>query len=160
MRPLNLQGGVYGRLAVIDKAPSQSKGTLWNCLCDCGQVSVVRGTSLIKGGTKSCGCLNLEKRTKHGDTKGTGWTVEYGAWENMKSRCYNENATGYEDYGGRGIKVCDRWLASYENFLEDMGRKPGKGYSIDRINVDGNYEPSNCRWTTTFEQARNKRRHD
>ena len=84
-------------------------------------------------------------------------TTEYTSWCQMKQRCYNPNATGYSDYGGRGIQVCERWLNSYDNFLEDLGRKPYPSYSLDRIDGDGDYEPGNCRWASKRVQAQNRR---
>ena len=93
----------------------------------------------------------------HGESKTR--SVEYGTWSRVKTRCYNQKSKDYKDYGGRGIKMCDSWLNSYESFLRDMGRRPKGRYSLDRINVNGNYEPSNCRWATDKEQANNKRKY-
>ena len=94
---------------------------------------------------------------KHGFTSSVYKPPEYIAWGNMKQRCFNKNFVSYHRYGGRGITVCERWLNSFENFISDMGFRPAKGYSIDRINNDGNYEPSNCRWATKTEQLLNRK---
>lgn len=110
---------------------------------------------------KSCGCMRAKalklSNTKHGFCgKGNIHPTEYTSWREMKTRCYNKNNKSYKNYGARGIKVCDGWLNSFENFYIDMGPKP-KGYSLDRINNDGDYEPSNCRWATALQQANNRR---
>lgn len=131
------------------------------CICDCGTILSVIGRNLRKGITESCGCFQKERaaaaQEKHGHSPRTGATRTYYSWTAMIGRCSRPNNCGYKWYGARGIRVCDRWLNSFENFLEDMGERP-KGKSLDRINNDGNYEPSNCRWATQKEQIRNQRK--
>lgn len=134
---------------------------MWVCRCDCGATSAaVRCTPLTAGRIVSCGCLRMEKlleiRTTHGDTKG-GNTCEYSTWCHIKQRCHNPDDPAYFRYGGRGIHVCRRWMDSFVNFLNDMGRRPTKFHSIERLNNNGNYSPSNCKWATKWEQMRNTR---
>lgn len=108
----------------------------------------------VPGGLKRiCKKCEINSAMKRHKDKGP----EYKAWVSMKSRCYNPNENGYEHYGGRGIKVCDRWLDDYQSFLDDMGKRPSLNHSIDRIDNDGNYEPSNCKWSEPYEQVRNQR---
>jgi len=153
---IDLTGQTFGKLKVLGiavRAGRNSRGhatpTKWQCLCDCGKESVVAGKDLRNGRTRSCGCLRADSMRASFRTHGEGsykfYTPEYSAWQSMRGRCLNPNNTKYYCYGARGIKVCERWN-SYENFLQDMGRKPDKRYSLDRINVNGDYEPSNCRW--------------
>lgn len=144
----------FGFLSVIRFAGIRRVGkdaqpkTLWTCRCTCGVKFIVQGQSLVSGNTRSCGCLGrIERKTPK----------EEKAWRTMLWRCYNSNHKKYKDYGGRGIRVCRRWRNSFENFLSDMGKAPSLRHSLDRKKVNGNYTPSNCKWSTPIEQGRNKR---
>ena len=149
----------FGRLATLGPAFMVGRRSFVVCLCSCGSVLITQ-TNALKQHTQSCGCLRSEITTKRNTAHGKSKTAEYQAWKNMKKRCLNPNATQYKDWGGRGIKICDRWLgeSGFSNFLADMGNKPSEKHSIDRINVDGNYCPENCRWATAKHQANNTRR--
>jgi len=151
------QGERFGRLTVIKEvegymSPGGQTKRKFLFKCDCGNEKEILLADVRGGNSKSCGCV--ERNFKHGLRK----HYLYDTWNGMKQRCLNTNHKGYDDYGGRGIKVCDRWLNSFPNFLEDMGEKPGPEYSIDRIDNDGNYEPDNCRWATPSQQVLNQRR--
>ena|SRR5579859_6660637 len=157
-------GKKYGRLLVISfHGKNKNNQALWNCICDCGNHTIVVGKVLRDGTTVSCGCFKRENDirmfTVHGHARPGKKTSEYYAWMNIKGRCYNPKDINYKNYGGRGIKVCDRWLESFENFLADMGPKPSSKHSIDRFpDNDGDYGPGNTRWATRAEQSRNTSR--
>ena len=151
---VDLTGQRFGRIIVIEKTDRRSgRHIIWKCKCDCGKETFVSGNNLRSGNTTSCGCLNKELVITHGQS----YSSEYGSWKMMKDRCYNLKNKQFKDYGGRGIEVCDRWKDSFENFFEDMGPKSSGKHSIDRIDVNGNYDPENCKWSTDVEQNRNKR---
>lgn len=158
MKRLNLKGQKFNRLLVVSDAIIVKEKTFWECLCDCGNKTVVWGCALKNGSTKSCGCYQKEQASKAVKTHGKIKTKEYYAWGNMKTRCYNpQSEQDIRDYRDRGITVCDRWLNSFENFYEDMGDSPSKRHSVDRVNNNIGYSKENCRWATEAQQARNKR---
>jgi len=154
-------GRRYGRLVVIARADRRDAGyAQWDCQCDCGATCVVRGTSLRDGTTHSCGCLQPDiarhQSTIHGESPRSGRSREHRAWKAMKERCHYPQHRGWKHYGGRGITVCERWRDSFDQFLSDVGRCP-PGLTLDRIDVNGHYEPGNVRWATWSQQALNKR---
>lgn len=148
----DITGKRFSRLVVI-KPDENSKKFKWICKCDCGNMSSVEAYNLNKGLTKSCGCLHRESITTHG----MDGTKAYKAWISLKSRCYNKNDKDYKSYGGRGIKVCDKWLSSFEEFYNDIGEPPSSKMSIDRIDNTKGYQKDNCRWVDIFAQNRNRR---
>lgn len=145
---INIAGQKFGRMLVLTYV-GKSK---WECLCDCGKKKSVEGYALRHGKTTSCGCWNLEVGRKAHEAAFPN-NPAYLVWKGMKSRCYNPKTIQYCNYGGRGITVCDRWRNSFLAFSEDMGPRPSKKHSIHRINNDGPYEKSNCKWATTLEQS-------
>jgi hypothetical protein len=158
MPMLDLTGKKFGRLIAQEVCGKNCNGnTLWKCHCECGNYKTIRGSSLVSGYTKSCGCLQKEAIRKLLTVHGKSRTTEYSTYIHMLDRCYNEANLSYRDYGGRGITVCPRWRESFENFVADMGNKPSPKHSLDRINNGGNYEPNNCRWATQTVQNINRR---
>lgn len=154
---INLGGKKFGRLLVISEAGrNHDSRVLWNCLCDCGKTKIVLSSHLLRGAIRSCNCLR-DETVRRARTHGYSRTPIYEIWCGMIKRCRNPKTQFYPYYGGRGIKVCERW-DRFENFLEDMGQRPSPLHSIDRKDVNGNYEPGNCEWSTATKQARNTRK--
>lgn len=162
MRRVISPGDRYSRLTVMEEAepyrpPGGQCHANWRCVCDCGQIKVIRQSDLRSRRTESCTCLLIEvlvARAPHGYTRMGNHRSEHRIWCGMLTRCYNPKATGFCYYGGRGIRVCERWH-SFQNFIRDIGDRPSNGHSLDRINNAGNYEPGNCRWATRSQQRRN-----
>jgi hypothetical protein len=167
MRAKDLTSLRFGSLTVIEFfghqiQPCGATRRFWLCKCDCGKFTKVLSGHLMSGRIKSCGCSHVEcgkrmgiKNTTHGMRK-TKASKVYSAWRSMKQRCSNQKNAFYKNYGGRGIKICERWKVSFENFFSDMGNPPSNDYSLDRIDVNGDYTPSNCRWATNEQQQNNK----
>jgi len=150
----DLAGRKFGRLEVVAFAGRTMRGmAMWKCVCQCGADAICRVDHLIRGSSRSCGCLREELRTKHGLSR----SGEHHVWKTMRQRCSNKNNRDYPFYGGRGITVCQRWMQSFEAFYSDMGPRPSSNHSIDRINNDDGYHPDNCRWVTHTEQCSNRR---
>lgn len=151
-----LPGERYGRLTVIgDVGVTHGRKRRVRAMCDCGRETEVSAGHLRARTVRSCGCLKRDTNTKHGHASHAR-SPEYHSWLAMIRRCESHSAPCYASYGGRGIKVCPRWRQSFASFLADMGPRPSLRYSLDRINNDGDYEPGNCRWASSKEQARNK----
>jgi hypothetical protein len=150
-------GQKFGRLTVLFEAYVRNRAKYWFCLCDCGNTKVIRTGNLKSGTSKSCGCLQKELLSEKKATHKMSHSGTYRSWKSMKARCNNPNSPKYKSYGGRGITVCDRWINSFEDFLEDMGERPSRKYSIERKNNNGNYEPENCIWLLKGKQQRNMR---
>jgi hypothetical protein len=152
-------GQRFEMLVVVadDGARDKQQRRLLLCKCNCGMVFRAQTSLLNRGKVKSCGCLRARgNHTSHGDTRGRDYTAEYRTWCAMIQRCTNPRNNRFVYYGARGIKVCDRWR-DYAAFLADMGRKPSPAHTIDRLDVNGNYKPSNCRWASPIEQRASRR---
>jgi hypothetical protein len=156
----SIAGLKFNRLTAIEPTGKTKNGIIiWRCLCECGNETSVPSTSLRNQSIKSCGCFHKEVAAQQGASTaihGMSNSRLYRIWGNMKSRCYNKNASSFEHYGARGIQICESWINDFQAFLKDMGPTFKKGLTLDRIDVNGNYEPSNCRWASTKEQSRNK----
>lgn len=166
MKLINLEGRRFGRLLVLSRSDDVAGRTMWVCQCDCGNRVVVQSKNLRSGNTRSCGCLLQETRSRNGkmkSTHGMSYTRLYEVWHGMKARCYRPTHPHYQNYGGRGICVCPEWLNSFETFAEwaishGYQEHAQKGAcTLDRIDPDGNYEPSNCRFADLYVQQNNRR---
>ena len=158
MPHLDLTGQRFGRLVVAEiRVPRVGPHTQWNCDCDCGRKTAATTGHLRSGHTQSCGCLQRARARKAATKHGKCYTPMYVIWAGIRQRCRDTGCPAYRYYGGRGIRVCERWLNSVDAFIADMGPRPSARHSVDRIDNDGDYTPENCRWATDEVQNRDKR---
>lgn len=145
---LKLVGKKFGRLTVQSQNPTRAslRNIRWDCICDCGNKVIVIGSNLVRKQTESCGCFQKEVTQQTFTTHGMARTKTYATWASIIQKCTNKQHDRYHIYGGKGIKVCDRWLTSFENFLEDMGQKPPGKSMLKRIQTDDDYNKDNCKW--------------
>lgn len=163
----DLTGNMFGRLRVLRYVgKDKGKYCVWECSCSCGTSIIVRGANLSSGNTSSCGCLHVATATHtgrsnavHGHAKHGSESPTYRSWVAMRYRCTNLHCTDWDCYGGRGVRICTRWLNSFEAFLKDIGPRP-KGKTLDRIDHNGHYVLGNVRWATPKQQAHNRRHHE
>lgn len=165
-RYMDISSQRFGRLVALEYMGRNKSSSLWKCGCDCGNTITTSLSRLRQGVTRSCGCLKKESSLRGGNQRHCA-SLDFGVvhahplytiWTQMKCRCYSPKHNRYKYYGARGIKVCDRWLGEngFENFVADMGERPSKNHSLDRIDLNGDYTPANCRWATYKEQNRNR----
>lgn len=154
----DLLGLKFANLTVVSREPNDANNkAVWKCVCDCGRFKIVASNCLTRGNVQSCGCLYRITAAPIIGARGLSKHPVYNTWSTMKQRCHNPKNKNYAYYGGRGIKVCDRWLESFANFLEDVGERPSDQHFMDRRDNDGNYCPENFRWVTKKDSNRNKR---
>lgn len=155
---INLTGKVFSRLTVLSEAGrDKHEKVMWLCECSCGNKPILSGNTIKSGNTKSCGCLHKEIMSNILTTHGLRKHPLYAVWLSMKARCYNESYHQYADYGGRGITICDRWINSFRDFYNDVAYHYNDNLQLDRVDNDGNYEPSNVRWVTQQQNGMNRR---
>ena len=158
-KPIDITGEKFGKLTVLKRVGKDGSFATWLCVCDCGRETIVRSRSLWSGNTKSCGCSHYFKGSAHINYKhGQSKSKLYNVWNGLKARCFNKNTKEYQYYGARGINMCAEWKENFQSFYF-WAKENGylSGFSLDRIDNNGDYEPANCRWVTKAEQNNNKR---
>ncbi|MCU7372815.1 hypothetical protein PEC18_18615 [Paucibacter sp. O1-1] len=157
-KPINMSGTRYGNLVAVSPLCTKANGNVvWQFICDCGNAAEIDGYQVRSGRIWTCKVCSAQRSRQASVTHGLSTSPEYSVWESMNTRCHNKRATAFADYGGRGITVCQRWRESFAAFISDMGARPTSEHTIERLDVNGNYEPNNCCWITAEKQALNKR---